>query len=62
MDLRKATAAAIGRGLQAGALDAVDVSEFFLERIVARPLRRIAHGKKHEPLHRASNKAIVEVL
>jgi aspartyl-tRNA(Asn)/glutamyl-tRNA(Gln) amidotransferase subunit A len=35
MDLRKATAAAIGRGLQAGALDAVDVSEFFLERIVA---------------------------
>jgi aspartyl-tRNA(Asn)/glutamyl-tRNA(Gln) amidotransferase subunit A len=35
MDLGKATAAAIGRGLQAGALDAVEVSEFFLERIAA---------------------------
>ena len=37
MDLGKATAAAIGRGLQAGALDAVEVSEFFLERIAAYP-------------------------
>jgi aspartyl-tRNA(Asn)/glutamyl-tRNA(Gln) amidotransferase subunit A len=37
VDLGKATAAAIGRGLQAGALDAVEVSEFFLERIAAYP-------------------------
>ena len=37
MDLAKATAADIGRGLQAGALDAVEVTEFFLERIAAYP-------------------------
>ncbi len=35
MDLSNATAAEIGRGLQAGALDAVDVTAFFLDRIAA---------------------------
>lgn len=33
MDLSKATAASIGRGLQSGALDAVEVVTFFLDRI-----------------------------
>ncbi len=35
MDLSNATAAEIGRGLQACALDAVDVTAFFLDRIAA---------------------------
>jgi len=41
MDLSTATAADIGRGLQSGALDAVEVTAFFLDRIAAYPDRAV---------------------
>ena len=46
MDLSNATAAEIGRGLQAGALDAVDVTAFFLDRIAATDNTAVSEKRK----------------